>query len=155
MAKTRVIKQIGAGLREWDYLYGALDVVGGNAHFLHLPEVSLDCYGQFLGSLAERYPGCHHVVIADQAGFHFEPGDPRLPERVHILPLPPYSPELAPCEQAWRFLKESVSNAIHDGIEQLRDALFPGLCHFWEEPSRVRSLVGRPWLHYKANASSN
>lgn len=28
---------------EWDYLDGALEVVGGKAEFLHLPTVNLEC----------------------------------------------------------------------------------------------------------------
>ena len=139
---------------EWDYLYGALDVVGGAAEFLHLPTVDLECNALFLEHLSQSDPGAEHVVIADQAGFHLKPQDPRLPAGVHILPLPPYSPELNPCEQLWDVLKdtEGFANALFDSIEKLRAALLPGLRRFWEDAAAVLSLVGRPWLHDQANA---
>ena len=46
--------------------------------------------------LCSSDPQAHHVVIADQAGFHPRKGDERLPEGVHIVSLPPYSLELNP-----------------------------------------------------------
>ena len=60
-------------------------------------------------------------MIADQAGFHLREGDARLPEGVHIVPLPPYSPELNPCEQLWDVLKdtEGFSNGLFESIEKL------------------------------------
>lgn len=141
---------------EWDYLYGALDVVEGRAEFLHLPTVDLECNRLFLDHLRASDPEALHVVIADQAGFHLRPGDTRLPEGVFILPLPPYSPELNPCEQLWDILKdtEGFANGLFDSIDKLRDALLPGLRRFWEDAGKVLSLVGRPWLHAQANASA-
>lgn len=141
---------------EWDYLYGALEVVEGRAEFLHLPTVDLDCNALFLEHLLSSDPDAEHVIIADQAGFHLRPGDPRLPEGVHVISLPPYSPELNPCEQLWDVLKdtEGFANALFDSIDKLRAALLPGLRRFWEDSSAVLSLVGRPWLHDQANASA-
>ncbi|MEI6340179.1 MAG: transposase, partial [Verrucomicrobiota bacterium] len=90
---------------EWDYLYGAREVLEGRAGFLHLPTVDLDCNTLFWQHLRSSDPGAEHVVIADQAGFHLRPGDPRLPEGVHVISLPPYSPELNPCEHMRKVLK--------------------------------------------------
>ena len=141
---------------EWDYLYGAMEVVEGRAEFLHLPTVDLDCNALFLEHLRSSDPGAEHVVIADQAGFHLRPGDSRLPEGVHVISLPPYSPELNPCEQLWDVLKdtEGFANALFDSIDKLRAALLPCLRRFWEDSSAVLSLIGRPWLHDQANASA-
>jgi transposase len=99
----------------WDYLYGALEVVEGRAEFLHLPMVNLDCNQLFLEHLRSSDPEAHHVVIADQAGFHLREGGERLPESVHIVPLPPCSPELNPCE------KLLVELSQRDGITQSRE----------------------------------
>jgi transposase len=95
-------------------------------------------------------------VIADQAGFHLREGDARLPEGVHIVPLPPYSSELNPCEQLWDVLKdiEGFSNRLFESIENLRKALRPGLQRFWDDAQAVLSLIGRPWLQSQANATA-
>ena len=141
---------------EWDYLYGALEVVEGRAEFLHLPTVNLECNQLFLEHLRASDPKAEHVVIADQAGFHLRPGDPRIPKGVHVLSLPAYSPELNPCEQVWDVLKdgEGFANALFESIDKLRQGLLPGLRRFWEDASLVLSLVGRPWLHDQANYSA-
>jgi hypothetical protein len=91
----------------WDYLYGALEEVEGAAVFAHLPTVSLECNDLFLREIIKMDPDAQHVVIADQAGFHLRPGDERVPEGVHLIALPPYSPELNPCEQLWDVIKDS------------------------------------------------
>jgi len=139
----------------WDYLYGALEVVEGHAEFLHLPTVNLDCNQRCLEHLRSSDPQAHHVVIAHQAGFHLREGDERLPEGVHIVSLPPYSPELNPCEQLWDVLKdtEGFANGLFDSIANLRKALRPGLQRFWDDAQAVLSLIGRPWLQSQANAT--
>ena len=141
---------------EWDYLYGALEVVEGRAEFLHLPTVNLDCNRLFLEHLRSSDPEAHHVVIADQAGFHFGEGDKRLPEGVHIVSLPPYSPQLNPCEQLWDVIKdtEGFANGVFESIENLRKALLPGLQRFLDDAQAVLSLIGRPWLQSQANATA-
>lgn len=141
---------------QWDYLYGALEVVQGQAEFLHLPTVNLDCNRLFLEHLQASDPDAEHVVIADQAGFHLRPGDCRLPERIHIVSLPAYSPELNPCEQLWDVLKdtEGFANKLFKTINKLRAALLPGMRRYWENAALVLSLVGRPWLHDQANSSA-
>jgi transposase len=141
---------------EWDYLYGALEVVEGRAEFLHLPTGNLDCNRLFLEPLRSSDPEAHHVVIADQAGFPFGEGDKRLPEGVPIVSLPPYSPQLNPCEQLWDVLKdtEGFANGVFESIENLRKALLPDLQRFWDDAQAVLSLIGRPWLQSQANATA-
>jgi transposase len=136
---------------EWDYLYGSLEVSEGHAHFLHLPTVNLDCDAMYLEDLAQSDTQAVHVVIRDQAGFHLRDLDPRLPERVRIISLPPYCPELNPCEQVWDVLKDETANVVHQTIEALRDALLPGLKRYWDDATRVISLIGRPWLQSQVN----
>ena len=60
---------------EWEYVYGALEVVEGLAQFQFLPSVSLELSRGFLQQLAASDVQAEHVVIWDQAGFHPRPGD--------------------------------------------------------------------------------
>ena len=48
----------------------------------------------YLENLAASDPEAIHVIVRDQGGFHLRDGDERLPERVRIVDLPPYSPVL-------------------------------------------------------------
>ena len=139
---------------EWDYLYGALEVTGGEAHFCQISGVNLEWDRSYLENLAATDPGAVHVIIRDQAGFHLRDGDARLPANVRIIDLPPYSPELNPCEQLWDLVKDRISNRVFKTIEELREAMEPVLAEWWTDSQRVLSLIGRPWLHDQANASS-
>ena len=138
---------------EWDYLYGSLDIAGGGAHFCHVPAVSQECDRLYLEDLAATDPDAVHVVIRDQAGFHLRDGDPRLPGRVRIIDLPPYSPELNPCEQLWDLIKDEIGNRIFETVEALREAMLPALERWWSDADAVLQLIGRSWLLDQANAS--
>lgn len=76
-----------------------------------------------------------------------------MPARVRIIDLPPYSPELNPCEQLWDILKDDLANRVHESITKLRAAMKPTLRRYWEDPAAVLSLIGRPWMHAQLNAS--
>ena len=69
---------------QWEYLYGALGAVSGEAHFAHLPGVSLEWDQSYLADLAASDPQAIHVLVRDQAGFHLRDGDLRLPPRVRL-----------------------------------------------------------------------
>jgi len=136
---------------QWGYIYGALEVVEGIGEFAFLPSVDLGLTRIFLEQMVARDPGAHHVVVWDQAGFHPRPGSTDLPGRVHLLPLPPYCPELNPSERLWDILKDAVANKVYEAIEGIETALEAALRPFWESADRIRTLVGDGWMHSEAN----
>jgi len=138
---------------EWEYVYGAMEVVEGLAQFRFLPSVSLELSCGFLQQLADSDPLAEHVVIWDQAGFHPRASDPALPQRIHLLPLPPYSPELNPVEGLWDQTQDVTCNRHFANLDQLEEALTQALRPFWETPARVLALVHH-WLHSQANATA-
>ena len=137
---------------EWDYLYGSLEVVSGEAHFAHIPGVSLEWDQKYLEDLASSDHEVIHVVIRDQAGFHLRDGDARLPERVRIVDLPPYSPELNPCEQFWDIVKDDTANKVFANIRALRTQIRDTLSRYWAEAKSILRLIGRDWLLSELNA---
>jgi len=138
---------------EWDYLYGALSVIGWKAHFSHVPGVSLDWDQGCLRDLAAGDAQVVHVIIRDRAGFHLRAGDGRLPARVRIIGLPPYTPGLNPCEQLWDILKGDIAKRIYTTVTKLRAGMQATLRRFWEDPRSVLNLIGRDWLQVQLNAS--
>jgi transposase len=138
---------------EWEYVYGAVEVVEGLAQFRYVPSVSLALSGGFLQQIADSDAQAEHVVIWDQAGFHPRPGAAGLPARIHLLPLPPYSPELNPVEGLWDQTQDVTCNRHFADLDQLEEALTQALRPFWETPARVLSLVHH-WLHDQANATA-
>lgn len=148
----RVIKPVHQKY-QWGYLYGALEVLSGEAQFCFLPSVSLELTRKFLEQIAAADPEAEHVVIWDQAGFHHAQGDVRLPERIHLLPLPPYSPELNPIEKLWDVVKDRVANRVFHTLEEIESVLSQALRPYWSSSDPVLRLVGEGWLRSQANAT--
>ncbi len=140
---------------EWGYLYSALEVDGQNAaEFLCLPEVSLEMSGLFLQHLAASDPNAEHIVIWDQAGFHPKPELHAVPARVHLVSLPPYSPELNPTEAIGDVIKDRIGNVRWETIPDLEQAIGEELRPLCENSENVRRLVAHPWLVEQANATA-
>jgi len=138
---------------EWEYLYGALAAVSGEAHFAHLPGVSLEWDQSYLENLAAGDPGAIHVLVRDQAGFHLRDGDPRLPPQVRLIDLPPYSPELNPCEQLWDIVKDETCNHVFANVGELRARMKAPLRRYWEDTKSVLRLIGRDWFLAQLNVT--
>jgi transposase len=52
---------------QWGYVFGALEVGGGGAHFCYCPTATLEMSQAFLHQLAAREPEAIHVVLGDGA----------------------------------------------------------------------------------------
>ena len=44
----------------------------------------------------------------------------QIPENIHLINIPPYTPELNPSEKVWQFLKERFKNQTFKDINQLK-----------------------------------
>lgn len=138
---------------KWGYVYGALEVVEGGGQFCYLPTVNLGNTQLFLEQIAGSDPDAEHVIIWDGAGFHHRPCDPRLPNNLHLVPLPAYSPELNPIEKLWDVAKDQICNRVFETLDAIEEKLTEALRPYWEQPLYARSLVGDGWLHTQANAT--
>ena len=69
-----------------------------------------------------------HVIVMDNASFHPKNSLDALciQDRHFFLPLPAYSPDLNPIEQAWAILKKKVTNLLRGAVQsfQIFRALF-------------------------------
>lgn len=68
-----------------------------------------------------------------------------LPENVSFLRLPAYSPELNPVERWFLEFRKGLSNRIFESVELLQAAIGHALEPYWQEPARLRRLVGYSW----------
>ena len=131
---------------KWGYVYGALEFVTGDAEFVYISSVSLECSYLFLEQLVATDPEAIHIVIWDQAGFHQKADKHELPEQIRLLPLPAYCPELSPIENLWDPVKREISNAVWETLEAIEKAITKVLRPFWESAENVISLLGDNWL---------
>jgi transposase len=137
---------------EWSYCYGALDVVGGDAVFLQTPSVNLEWTQAFLEQIKKEYPDHEHIVVWDGAGFHPRSSEHAyIPCGIHIIMLPPYSPELNPIEKLWDCIQDHTSNKLWPSIKRMDQVVALLLKDWWENQQRVIQLVGKNWHRLSAN----
>jgi hypothetical protein len=107
-----------------------------------------------LACWAAQHPEAEHIVIWDQAGFHPKPEIHTVPNRVHLVALPPYSPELNPVEAIGDLIKDRIGNVLWNRFADLERAISEELRPLYESADAVRRLVSHPWLIEQANATA-
>ncbi len=58
-------------------------------------------------------------MIIDNAGFH-STKNIEIPDNIKLIRIPPYTPELNPCEKVWQYLKERFKNKTFENIKELK-----------------------------------
>ena len=93
-----------------------------------MPLANKSCMEMHIEEIAKCVPdGRHALVVMDGAGWHSESLNN---DKVTILKLPPYSPELNPCEQIWQYLKDLyLANRCFTDYNELIDAI----CKAWNK----------------------
>jgi len=114
---------------------------------LILPEATAETMSVFLEEFAKTIPDDTHVaLLLDQAGWHGAKAL-RVPDKITLVPLPPYSPELNPAEPVWLYLRNRfLSFRVYPGIEAIEDALTAGWNKLRAETGRLASITGFPWI---------
>jgi transposase len=138
---------------EWFYAFAALECTQGSLEVAYWNGVELPVTWKFLEQIAASEPGAEHVVIYDGAGFHPKPGVHTLPEHVHVITLPPYSPELNPVENLWDLLRDEVCNQAFEKLSDLQKRLTVALQNYRQQSAKVSSLI-HGWIKRVVNASS-
>jgi len=139
---------------QWGYVYGGLEVMEGRSEFLYTPTVNLQLSGEFLRQLSRSEPDAEHVVVWDGAGFHQKKQLDAVPSNIHLLALPPYSPELNPIEQLWDQIAVAYANRVYETLDEIEEEITSALRPFWESTEPVLRLLGVDnYLLCSANAS--
>lgn len=89
-------------------------------------------------------PNRHVILVLDNAPWHGEARFANAPN-ITILNLPPYSPEINPAEQLWKYLRQ---NFLNNRVFQSLDAMVGHVCEAWRTLTmeKVRELCGYPWI---------
>lgn len=133
-------------VQEFTYAFAAVSPHDGVLDTLILPEVSTRTMNLFLREVADRHPHEFICMIMDSAGWH-KAKALAIPENMRILYLPPYSPELNPVEYLWDDVREKeFPNRVFGTLDMLELTLMHGLAKMENNPERVRSITGWPWI---------
>lgn len=105
---------------EWLWLFAATHPQTGRVFWLILPRLDGDCVQAFLSGLAKEHAGegKRLLLIWDGAPAH-RATSVQVPERISLLSIPAYTPELNPAERVWPLVKEGVANRAHESLEEL------------------------------------
>lgn len=82
-------------IREYRYVYGAVEPLTGDGYFLIMPYCNTVCMNIFLKKLSEQYSDDIILLCCDGAAWH-KSGGLELPENIVLFHIPPYTPEMNP-----------------------------------------------------------
>lgn len=98
---------------EWLYLYGFVCPQSGQSAWLVMPTVNTEVFNIALAQFARDIGVSQEkqiILILDGAGWH-RSAEVVIPEGMHLIFLPPYSPELQPAEKLWPFNQRGDSQS--------------------------------------------
>jgi transposase len=89
-----------------------------------LPHLAAEMMQLFLDEFALTHatPGKRVVLVVDGASAH-RAKSLKVPERLTLVGLPAYTPELNPAERLWPLVKEGVANRTHESLASLEEAV--------------------------------
>ena len=131
----------------WRYLVGFVHPASGRTFFHLATSVSIPIFEVELAEFARQVGAGPHkqiVLVLDCAGWHTSVRL-RVPEHVHLLFLPPYSPELQPAEHLWPLTNTCLINRHFATIEELEDAQFAHCADLQRQRERIRSTTLFHW----------
>ena len=131
-------------VREYRYVFGAVDPCSGDNYFLVMPWCDTLCTNAFLKGLSAQYPDDEILLICDGAAWH-KSRTLIVPHNIHLFHIPPCTPEMNPIEQIWREIRtrgfrNEVFRTLNDVLERLCQTIV-SLSH-----DTIRSISGRQWI---------
>lgn len=124
------------GGRKRQHLIGAVDPLGGKVHIASSDGLKALQFQHFLEGLLIRHPEAKKLIIVlDNARAHhskeLEPFLEANKNRLELLFLPPYSPDLNPMEWFWKFLRKRVThNTFFGTFKEFQCALIKFILKF-------------------------
>ena len=124
-ARTRI--RVDRKRQSQSYI-GFLHEADGSVDLMRLDWQNTSNIVKALTDLTLKYPDKTIVVVWDNAGWHKSKklrehlGKGNILERIHLINLPPYSPNKNPIERVWGEGKKSISNRQRAHFEDTRNA---------------------------------
>lgn len=112
-----------------------------------LPSLSGETAQIFLDEFATAHvpAGKRAVLLWDRAPAH-RTKRLQVPERITLVQVPAYSPELNPAERLWTLLREATANKAFETIDELEDKVVERSQQLMMEQEVVSRLTNYHWL---------
>lgn len=116
------------GKHEGVKLVGFLNYETGYIYCQENVKYDAEVFLGFLKKILEIYPSGKIVLVLDNARIHhaklIQPFLNENRERLQLVFLPPYSPNLNPIEGLWRWMKsEVINNVFFSSVKEIRKAV--------------------------------
>jgi transposase len=115
--------------------------------WLILPRVSIALSSLALAELAQFLglgPDKHLILVLDQAGWHTS-DQVVVPEGIHLIFQPAYSPEVQPAERLWPVTDEGIANKHFETLDDLVAAQAKRCETMRDMTDEIRSRTNYHW----------
>jgi transposase len=132
---------------EWRYLVGFVHPASGRTVFHLATTVSILVFEVELAEFARQVgasPTKQIVLVLDRAGWHASV-KLRVPDHVHLLFLPSYSPELQPAEHLWPLTNTALANRHFASIDELEESQAQRCSALQARRDLIRSTTRFSW----------
>lgn len=133
--------------REWLWLYAFVQPQTGQTYWWILPYVNTELFSRVLKDFAEHFGVGENkriVLPLDQAGWHTSK-HLKVPEGIHLVPLPPYSPELQPAERLWPLVNEPLANQAFKTLSSAEELVYQRCRRLLSQQELIRGLTFYHW----------
>ena len=131
-------------IREYRYVYGAVEPKTGESSFLICPSCNTECMNLFLQNLSKEFAEDYILLVCDGARWH-DSKKLIIPSNIQLLHIPPYTPEMNPIEQIWEELREKgFRNEVFSSLNQVVDRLCQTITALTKKT--ISSITGRDWI---------
>ena len=104
------------------YLWGSYSPIDGDSFVWEINGVNGQIFQAYINAFSKHRPTELKILVIDNAGFHAL-NNIDVPPNIKFINIPPYSPELNPCEQIWRYIIQNFKNQLFKNIEAVKDWL--------------------------------
>ncbi|TVQ86447.1 MAG: IS630 family transposase [Deltaproteobacteria bacterium] len=132
---------------QWRYDWAFVHPLSGETVHYIWTGVDTATMSATLAAFAEEVGAGPHrriVLVLDGAGWHTSK-KVVVPEGIHRVFLPPYSPELQPAERLFPLINEALANKTFDSIEHLERVLADRLAALDGDPLLVSDHTRFHW----------
>jgi transposase len=114
------------------YLYGSYSPVNGDSFVWEINGTDTKIFEAYLQAFSKHNEKEYKVVVIDNAGFH-STKNIDIPDNIFLLNIPPYCPELNPCEKIWQHIKSRFKNKTFNTMKILKEWLAESVSQMTEK----------------------
>lgn len=132
---------------EWLWLYGFVEPESGQTYWWILPRTDTQLFSRVLADFAQAMKLSKDkrvVLVLDQARWHIS-DKLEVPEGIHLMFLPPYSPELQPAERLWPLTNEPIANRYFETLDELEEVLVKRCQVLMAQPRLIQGYTCFHW----------